>query len=149
MIGCAPMTSLTSVLNLAKTVLSVSLCLTLLVTVFSRKLYRQMVFLTAYVVVLTPAVFIWVWLARSPLLDTRGGTLYYWTANSILTFLRLFILAEVCWRVLHEYHVVWKLTWRTLTGIAAILFMVTAYFLSQHPRDYQSFILTVQQGLDF
>jgi hypothetical protein len=143
------MTSLTFWLNSVKSILSISLCLVLLGVVFSRRLYRQLVFLTAYVVLLTPAVFVWIWLSHSPLLNTRGGFLYYWTANSILTFLRLFILAEICWRVLHEFRLVWTLAWRALAGIAALLFLGTIYFLVLNSHNYQSFILTVQQGLDF
>ncbi len=148
-VECVSVQSLTVLLDSLKTFLSITLCLVLLGVVFSRKLYRQLVFLTAYVIVLTPAVIAWIWLSRSPLLNTHGGFLYYWTANSILTFLRLFILAEICWRVLHDYHVVWTLTRRALAGIAAFLLLVTAYFLMQHWNDYQGFILTLQQGLDF
>jgi hypothetical protein len=143
------MVSLNLWLNSVVSVLSISLCLILLVAVFSRRLYRQLLFLTAYVILLTPAVLVWVWLSHSPLLNTRGGFLYYWTANSILTFLRLFILAEICWRVLHEYRLVWTLAWRALAGVAALLILVTAYFLMHNSHDYQAFILTVQQGLDF
>lgn len=125
------------------------MCLVLLAVVLSRRLYRQLWFLTAYVILLTPAVFAWIWLSQVPLVNTHFGFLYYWTANSILTFLRLFILAEICWRVLHEYRLVWTLAWRVLAGITCLLFMVTLYFLMQNAHGFQGFILTAQQGLDF
>lgn len=73
---------------------------------------------------------------------------YYWTTAFALTFLRLGIIVEICWRVLRQYRMAWTLARRVLAASIISLLGWTLYPAFRNVHHMKTFILVSQQRSD-
>ncbi len=137
-----------AILDWFATILGDTAQLSLLLLAFRRKLWRQLTFLFVYVIFLVPREAIWAGVSHTPLLFTKRAFYFYYITDFVLIFLRVFIIAEICWRVLRVYPAIRTLAWRFLTLIGLALFSWAAFTAVRHPHFRKNLILIGLQRLN-
>src|SRR5579863_6102509 len=122
MIPSGDMPAPTTLLSFAVIVLTCSLDLALFVLVFRKHLYGKLIVFALYFTLLGPWQYIWIWASNTPRLYLVGWIYFFWASQFVFSALRLLAIIEICWRALHEYSVVWKLTLRVL-GVAFVFLL--------------------------
>jgi hypothetical protein len=72
----------------------------------------------------------------------------YWITVFTLSFFRLFVILEICKRVLRDYAAVKTLAWRILSGVAVIMFSWTAYWAIRNAHHVRKLVSTFQATTD-
>jgi hypothetical protein len=121
------MASFSSIFNWATGPLTACLDFALLVLLIRRKLYRKLIFFSAYIVLLSAYEPVAWWISFLPWFNSLTWNTTFWSVQFILSLLRLLAIAEISRRSLIAYPAVWSLGWRVLSAAAAILLAWTAY----------------------
>ena len=129
------MASFSSNVQLATEPLNNCLELGLLFSLVRNKLYRQLKFFSAYIVILCVLEPVGWWISFLPWFNSAAWSYTYWSIQLCLSTLRLLTIAEISRRSLIAYPAVWNFGWRLLSGAAAILLSWTAYS-AFHSRHY-------------
>jgi hypothetical protein len=72
----------------------------------------------------------------------------YWLSGFTLSFLRFYVILEICKLVLRDYAAVKMFSWRVLSAVAVIMFSWTAYFAIRNAHHPGRLVLTFQQTTD-
>jgi hypothetical protein len=117
----------------------------LFLLVVLRKQYREFPFFSAYTlgVLLQSALLFfsyWKWGYESYL-----GARIAWSSQGVVILLRALVVAELCRRLVGAYRGVWGLSWRTLTGCAAV---VLVYSLLISKLSMPIAIVNAHRGLE-
>lgn len=72
----------------------------------------------------------------------------YWISGFMLSFLRFYVILEICKLVLQDYAAVKMFAWRILSTVATIMFSLTAYFAVRNAHHPGRLVLTFQQTTD-
>lgn len=117
----------------------------LLVFVLRRRIFTKLSFLAVYVVLYIFRDIPLIWLTHSALITTRFVFFFYHISSFSLYFVRLFILYEICWRVLRAYGAVWHYAWRVLAILSAGFFFWMAASARLHFGHPKALILTASR----
>jgi hypothetical protein len=127
---------------------TICLELGLLFIAYRRRLYRQLVFFSAYIVVTTVAELGGWWVIYSPWHETERWRYVYWSLQFALSLLRLLTIAEISRRSLGKYPLVWTFASRFLAAVAAILLFWTARSAIQNLHHFRKFIMAGDQRFE-
>ena len=119
---------------------NIGLELALLLISYRRRLYRQLVFFSAYVVLLNLLEVVGWCVAPTHWFISDGYRDIYWGTQFVLSLLRLLTIAEISRRSLRGYPTVWTLSWQILSASALILLSWTTYSAIQNVHHFERFI---------
>jgi len=124
----------------------------LLILAFRYKLFRRIKSLVSYIVFASVTSVALYSIGPAPKSYTDPSFYFYfysyWISAFVLSFLRLYIILEICELVLREYPAVRAFGWRILSGLALVMFSGTAYFAVRNTHHLPRLILTFQQMTD-
>src|SRR5580704_11407421 len=120
----------------------------LFILAFRRKLYRTLIFFFAYVMLLVPRDFIFLWISHTPLFRSLPVFYFYWITEFALSCLRLATIIEICWRSLRSYSVVWAIACRTLTAVGILLFSWAVNAAAHNTSRLRFFVTTGMQRFE-
>jgi hypothetical protein len=129
---------------------SIALELALLVVSFKRKLYRQLVFFSAYVVLLAiyDPIDHWIGHYHYSFFSSAAYNYIYWSTQLALSLLRLLTIAEISRRSLRGYPAVWAFGWRLLSGVGVLLLSWTIYSAMLRRHHFRQFISVADQRFE-
>ncbi len=116
---------------------------------YRRRLYRQLVFFSIYIVVLNLYDAVNEWVSFLPLFKTLVWNYVYWSAQFVFALLRLLTIAEISRRSLRGYPAVWGFAWRLMSAAAVILLAWTTDSAIQNAHHMRKFIAVVGQRFEF
>jgi len=151
MVICAPVNSLVSILSWTIGILGSILLVVVLVLTLHYRLFRPLRFFVLYLICANVRGYSLMWLGPSPPVTDRWFYPYFyffWISAFVLSFLRMFVILEICAAVLKEYPVVKAIGWWILAGLSAVLFSWTAYFAVRNLHHLRTLVLTFQQTTD-
>jgi hypothetical protein len=123
-----------------------SLLLVTLTIIFREKLYRRLFFFTIYLIVSVISDVIWRWrTTTSPYPHVRLWFDLYWSAEFLLSILRLLTFAEISRRILREYPAVSAVASWVLISSGTILLAWTAYPAIHNVRRIWPLVLVGDQ----
>lgn len=103
--------------------------------------YRVLWFFTAYVAIFLVRDFAWLIISNNHQMFYSLWAYYgFWSSEFLLSWLRAFAIAEICWRTLRSYSAVWPLSAGLLTLIAAVLLVWTAVSANANRGFFQRFV---------
>lgn len=127
-----------------------TLCLewTLLFLSLKNKIYRQLKFFSAYILVLCVQEPVGLWISSLPWFRSTAWNNTYWSIQLCLSVLRLLTIAEISRRSLIAYPAVWNFGWRLLSFAAAILVSWTAFSAFRGRHYIRIFVAVVGQRFE-
>jgi len=143
------MPAATTLVSFVAIVLGCSLDLALFVLVFRKKLYGKLIVFALYFTLLGPWQYIWIWASNTPRLYLVTWIYFFWASQFAFSVLRLLAITEICWRALHEYSVVWKLTLRILGVALVFLLSWTTSSAINNSHVFRAFISKGLQRFEF
>jgi hypothetical protein len=143
------MPSSSAIIGLFITLVSDAFSIALFAFALQRKLYRKSAFFTAYILLLVPREFAWLWISNTSLLRTTPAFYFYWITDIFLSILRLATILEICWCALRNYPAVWSVARRILTSIGIILLLWTGNSALHNTRWIKYFISMSMQRFEF
>jgi hypothetical protein len=149
MIPSGGMPAATTLVSFVAIVLGCSLDLALFVLVFRKKLYGKLIVFALYFTLLGPWQYIWIWASNTPRLYLVTWIYFFWASQFAFSVLRLLAITEICWRALHEYSVVWKLTLRILGVALVFLLSWTTSSAINNSHVFRAFISKGLQRFEF
>lgn len=112
--------------------------------------YRVIRFFTAYVVVLVVRDAAWFVISNNHAMYVSLWAYYgFWSTEFLLSWLRAFAIAEICWRTLRRYTAVWPLSATLLGVISASLLLWSAISAANNVHFYQRFVDIGLQRIEF
>ena len=142
------MVTFSAVFSWVNSTISDCLCVALLVLVFHRKLYRRLVFFTAYIFFLAVWNAVTFWRSHTALFPPLVWFYVFWSSEFLLSMLRLLTIAEVSKRFLRGYPAVWLVASRLLAAVALVLLSWTALSTAHNVHQIRLFILVGDQRLE-
>jgi len=120
---------------------STNICLelTLLYVAWRCRLYRHLVFFSAYIVLVTVQEFLGWWVSKIPWFHSSAYFYIFWSAQLVLSLIRLLTIAEIAKRSLRGYPAVWTLSWEILSAAGVILLSWATYSAIpyvHHPKKF-------------
>jgi len=113
----------------------------LVVVACKRRLYTQLKFFFAYIV-LVPITEIgaW-WVSFTPWFYASSYNYVFWPVQFVLSLFRLLTIAEIARRTLRGYPAVWAFAWRALSIAAILLSSWTTYSAFQYAHHFRRFLV--------
>ena len=134
------MAAFSSIFNWVMAPTSICLELTLLYGAWKCRLYRQLAFFSAYIVlVIVQELFGW-WVSKTPWFYSDAYYYIFWSTQLVLSLLRLLTIAEIAKRSLRGYPAIWTLAWQILSGAAVILLSWATYSAVPYWHHVKRFI---------
>jgi hypothetical protein len=124
-------------------------CPATLFFIFRRKLYKRLIFFTAFQILLLAWAILWTCVSGTPAFTSPIWFNIYWGVQSAISILKLFTIAEISNRVLHEYPAIRVLATGLLGGTTAILLFWTADSAIHNVHHIRRFILLGNQRFEF
>lgn len=123
--------------------------LALLFISYRRKLWRQLVFFSAYVVLLIPYDVAGWWISYLPWFYSAAYLYTFWSIQFAFSLLRFFTIAEIARRSLRGYPAVWAFAWRILSFATIVFLLWTAYSAIHYIHHFRRFIAVPGQRFEF
>lgn len=149
MILCRPMAAFSSILNWVVAPTTIFLELALCSVAWRCRLYRQLAFFSAYIVLVTIEEFSGWWVSKTPWFHSDTYYYIFWSTQLALSLLRLLTIAEIARRSLRGYRAIWALAWQTLSAAAFVLLSWTAYSTVPYVHHVKRFIAIGGQRFEF
>ena len=112
--------------------------------------YGVIRFFTAYVVVFAVRDAAWFVISNNHAMYFSLWAYYgFWSTEFLLSWLRAFAIAEICWRSLRRYTAVWPLSAALLGVISASLLVWSAVSAAANVHFYQRFVDIGLQRIEF
>jgi hypothetical protein len=149
MITCRSMIKFSSIFVWLTAPASICLELMLFYFAFRRRLYRQLVFFSIYIFIVTVQDLVGLWISYSSWYSAIAWNETYWSVQFVLSLLRLLTIAEIARRSMRGYPAIWAFTWRILSVAAVILLFWTTYSAAQNVHHFRKFIAGAGQRFEF
>jgi hypothetical protein len=140
MIPSLRMVTFASVFQTVMAPTSICLELTLLFVAWRCRLYRQLTFFSAYIVLVTVEELSGWWVSKTPWFYSGAFLYIYWYSQLVLSLLRLLTIAEIAKRSLRGYPAIWTLAWEILSAATLILLSWTTYSVVPYVHHVRRFI---------
>ena len=117
-----------------------------------RNLIRQLVFLTIFIYVQIPRSLVLNWLNYGPPLKTVYApyilAYFYWGTAVLLSFLRIFAIAEIGKRILTQSPAVWRIAWRLMATVGLCILIWTGFGVMHSRHVSRDYLMTLEQRLN-
>ena len=128
---------------------NICLELALLFLSYKRRLWRQLIFFSAYIALIVPnEAFGW-WVSYLPWFYSDGYRYTFWSIQFTFSLLRFLTIVEIARRSLRGYPAVWAFAWRTLSAATIVLLLWTTYSAIQFEHHFRRFVAVPGQRFEF
>jgi hypothetical protein len=121
----------------------------LVIIAWKRKLYRQLTFFFPYIILLPLTEIGQWWVSVTPWYYSESYSYVYWSAQFVLSLLRLLTIGEIARRSLRGYPAIWAFAWRTLSVVALLLLSWTTYSGFQNSHHFRKFLAIPGERFEF
>jgi hypothetical protein len=139
------MASFPQILDIINIVVGDCILVVLLTLLIRKQVYRELVFLGAYIYLLVPRELAWLLISHTAYRVAPWAFYFYYVSDGALYSLRLLLIIEIAVRTLREYPAVWHFAWRVLTLGAFIMVFWGTRSAIRHTHPKQQLFLTIQQ----